>query len=62
MIIDSNKIDRITPKGCHAFGRKLCHLFRHGERKSNRQHTAFGILSFTHNFLQSCHPFGIETA
>ena len=48
MIIDSSKMDQITPKGCHALGRKLCH--------------PFGILSFTYNFLQFCHPFGIETA
>ena len=56
MIIDSSKMDQITPKGCHALGRKPCHLFRQA------QHTAFGILSFTPNLLQSCHPFGIVTA
>ncbi len=37
MIIDVNKMDQITPKGCHAFGYKTYHLFRQA------QHTAFGI-------------------
>ncbi len=48
MIIDSSKMNQITPKGCHAFRREPYH--------------PFGILSFTQNFLQTCHPFGIETA
>jgi len=48
MIIDSSKIDVITPKGCHTFWHKPYH--------------PFGILSFTHNFLQSYHPFGIKRA
>jgi len=37
MIIDLFKTKKITPKGCHFFAGKPCHLFRQA------QHTAFGI-------------------